>query len=95
MPSHPPPPARSGRADHIATTCLTSGDNFKKPDATADLLGRADVRASRIETGDRAAARTGNHRNGGSPKRVRTEVGPVELAILRDRNGSFEPKIEP
>jgi transposase-like protein len=47
------------------------------------------------EKGDRAAARTRNHRNGGSPKIVRTAVGPVELAIPRDRNGSFEPKIVP
>jgi hypothetical protein len=26
---------------------------------------------------------------------VRTEVGPIELAIPRDCNGSFEPKIVP
>ena len=29
------------------------------------------------EKGDRTGARPGNHRNGSSPKRVRTEVGPV------------------
>jgi transposase-like protein len=47
------------------------------------------------EKGDRTAARSGNHRNGSSPKTVRTEVGPVTLAVPRDRNGSFEPQIVP
>lgn len=47
------------------------------------------------EKGDRAAARPGNHRNGSSPKTVRTEVGPVTLAVPRDRNGDFEPQIVP
>lgn len=45
--------------------------------------------------GDRGKPRLGNHRNGTSPKTVRTEVGPIELAIPRDREGSFEPKIVP
>jgi hypothetical protein len=38
------------------------------------------------EKGDRTGARPGNHRNGSSPKTVRTEVGPVTLAVPRDRN---------
>ena len=37
------------------------------------------------EKGDRGAPRSGNHRNGGSSRTVRTEVGPVELAVPRDR----------
>jgi putative transposase len=45
--------------------------------------------------GDRSKPRSGNHRNGKSPKTVRTEVGPVDLAVPHDRNGSFEPKIVP
>jgi putative transposase len=47
------------------------------------------------EKGQRLDARPGNHRNGRSPKTVRTEVGPVDLAVPRDRHGSFEPKIVP
>jgi putative transposase len=47
------------------------------------------------EKGDRTGSRSGNHRNGSSPKTVRTEVGPVTLAVPRDRNGSFEPQIVP
>ena len=36
---------------------------------------------------------TGNHRNGSTPKTVRTELGPVGVDTPRDRQGSFEPKL--
>ncbi len=36
-----------------------------------------------------------NSRNGYSKKTIKTELGPVELNIPRDRNGEFEPKIAP
>jgi putative transposase len=35
----------------------------------------------------------GNSRNGSRSKTVLTEVGPVEIDVPRDRDGSFEPKI--
>ncbi|GAA2940509.1 hypothetical protein GCM10010478_47770 [Streptomyces erythrogriseus] len=35
----------------------------------------------------------GNSRNGKRSKTVLTDVGPVEIVVLRDRDGSFEPKI--
>jgi putative transposase len=35
----------------------------------------------------------GNSRNGHRAKTVLTEVGPVEIDVPRDRDGSFEPKI--
>lgn len=38
---------------------------------------------------------SGNSRNGTSAKRVMTGAGAVELAIPRDRAGSFDPKIVP
>jgi putative transposase len=38
---------------------------------------------------------SGNSRNGYSAKTVLTEDGAVELAIPRDRNGTFEPQIVP
>jgi transposase-like protein len=34
-----------------------------------------------------------NSRNGRRGKSVLTEVGPVEIAVPRDRDGSFEPKL--
>lgn len=38
-------------------------------------------------------AGTGNTRNGTRAKTVVTEVGPVEIEVPRDREGSFEPQI--
>lgn len=35
----------------------------------------------------------GNSRNGTRPKTVLTEIGPVEIEVPRDREGSFEPVI--
>ncbi len=35
----------------------------------------------------------GNHRNGHTPKTLRTELGPVNVKTPRDRQGSFEPKL--
>jgi hypothetical protein len=35
----------------------------------------------------------GNSRNGHRAKTVLTEVGPVEIEVPRDRDGSFEPRI--
>jgi putative transposase len=36
---------------------------------------------------------TGNTRNGGTPKTLLTDHGPVGISTPRDRNGEFEPKI--
>ncbi len=36
-----------------------------------------------------------NYRNGKSSKRVRTDLGEIDLEIPRDRNGEFEPQIVP
>lgn len=47
------------------------------------------------ERGDAGGRGSGNNRNGTSAKTVLTEVGAVELAVPRDRNGTFEPKIVP
>ncbi len=42
---------------------------------------------------DPAGNNGGNSRNGTRAKTVLTDVGPVEIAVPRDRDGSFEPKI--
>ncbi len=47
------------------------------------------------EKGDPAGRGSGNSRNGHSGKTVLTEDGAVELAVPRDRNGSFESAIVP
>ncbi len=38
---------------------------------------------------------SGNSRNGAYPKTVRTDVGPVELRMPRDREGTFDPVTVP
>src|SRR5256885_5179760 len=45
------------------------------------------------DKGDPAGKNGGNSRNGVRGKTVLTEAGPVELAVPRDRDGSFEPQI--
>jgi transposase-like protein len=42
---------------------------------------------------DPAGKNGGNSRNGTRTKTVLTDVGPVEITVPRDREGSFEPKI--
>jgi putative transposase len=42
---------------------------------------------------DPAGRGSGNNRNGTKPKTVLTDIGAVDLAVPRDRNGSFEPLI--
>ena len=42
---------------------------------------------------DPAGRGSGNSRNGTRSKTVLTEIGPVEISVPRDRDGSFEPKI--
>jgi putative transposase len=34
-----------------------------------------------------------NVRNGSTPKRVQTDLGPIEIATPRDRQGAFEPQL--
>jgi putative transposase len=47
------------------------------------------------ERGDPAGRGSGNSRNGASAKTVASEVGDIDLAVPRDRTGSFEPRLVP
>jgi putative transposase len=47
------------------------------------------------ERGDPAAALFANSRNGTTPKTLASQVGPIELAVPRDRDGSFTPRLVP
>lgn len=44
---------------------------------------------------DPAGRGSGNSRNGAYPKRVLTDIGPVDLSMPRDRDASFEPVTVP
>lgn len=46
------------------------------------------------EKHDPAGAGSCNSRNGARSKTVLTDVGPAEITVPRDRDGSFEPQIE-
>ena len=45
--------------------------------------------------GDREAKTTTNSRNGSYPKTLATEAGEIEVAVPRDRAGSFTPRLVP
>ncbi|MDQ0716788.1 transposase-like protein [Streptomyces luteogriseus] len=45
------------------------------------------------EPGERAEGSRENYRNGQRSKTVITESGPVEIAVPRERAGSFEPQL--
>src|SRR6201981_3052423 len=45
------------------------------------------------EKGDPAGRGSGNSRNGTSPKTILTEDGEIDIAVPRDRVGSFEPQL--
>jgi transposase-like protein len=47
------------------------------------------------EPHDPAGHHSGNSRNGSRTKTVLTDIGPIELDVPRDRNGTFEPVIVP
>lgn len=47
------------------------------------------------EAHDPAGRGSGNSRNGRTTKKVHTDVGQVEIAVPRDRNGTFDPKVVP
>ena len=47
------------------------------------------------QPGGSKPAETTNHRNGSSGKTVLTDDGPLDLAMPRDREGTFEPQLIP
>ena len=47
------------------------------------------------ERGDQSKKDTENRRNGKTTKTLRTEQGPLEIEIRRNRAGNFEPEIVP
>ena len=73
------------------------GDGGLLPELTKRLLERAmDEELTDYlgyERGDPAGRGSGNSRNGTTPKRVLTTVGPVDLDVPRDRNSTFAPVI--
>lgn len=80
---------------------IKSTDDLKV--ALADLVGdtvetmmqaelEADLGYAKNDSENKA---TDNSRNGSSPKTLRSEYGPIDIDVPRDRKSEFEPKIVP
>jgi transposase-like protein len=54
-------------------------------------LGEELTRHLGYDKHDPAGRGSGNSRNGGTPKRLSTEIGGIDLDAPRDRNGTFNP----
>ena len=89
-------------ADQLLGKAQAEGSELFGPDGLLSQLTKAVLERALAEemTGhlgyekhDPAGRGSGNSRNGTTPKTLLTDVGAVDLAVPRDRNGSFEPRI--
>jgi transposase-like protein len=79
-------------------------DDFYGPEGLIKQLSKALIeRAMQAELGEELGyeksksgeKETENRRNGTSKKTLRTDQGPMEIEVPRDRKGDFEPQIVP
>src|ERR1700739_3949565 len=70
-------------------------DQLKKALAERALGAELDHHLSQEAAEPGPAGRPRNHRNGSSPKTVHTDTSSLDLAIPRDRAGTFEPQLVP
>ena len=92
---------KEGRISDALLDQLLAGEDAAEAFRNGDLL--AEMRKALAERVldaemahhlEQAAEReSGNHRNGHNRKRVTTGSGAMELAVPRDRQGSFEPRL--
>jgi transposase-like protein len=101
------PPARrplvdDELADQLLGKAAAEGVELLGPDGLLSQVTKAVLERALTEemTGhlgyekhDPAGRGSGNSRNGTTGKTVLTDIGAVELAVPRDRDGSFEPRI--
>jgi putative transposase len=89
-------------ADQLLGKAAAEGAGLLGPDGLLSQVTKAVLERALAEemTGhlgydkhDPAGRGSGNSRNGSTGKTVLTDVGAVDLAVPRDRNGSFEPQI--
>ena len=87
-------------ADQLLGRAQEQGAELLGPDGLLSQVTRAVLERALAEemTGhlgyekhDPAGRGSGNSRNGSTAKTVLTDVGAVDLAVPRDRNGTFEP----
>jgi hypothetical protein len=87
-------------ADQLLGKAQAEGVELLGPDGLLSQVTKAVLERALAEemTGhlgydkhDPAGRGSGNSRNGSTPKTVLTDIGAVDLAVPRDRNGSFCP----
>jgi putative transposase len=97
-----PPLVDEELADQLLGKAQAEGVELLGPDGLLSQVTKAVLERALAEemTGhlgyekhDPAGRGSGNSRNGSTPKTLLTDVGAVDLAVPRDRAGSFEPKI--
>src|SRR5947209_10535631 len=89
-------------ADQLLGKAAAEGVELLGPDGLLSRVTKAVLERALTEemTGhlgydkhDPAGRGSGNNRNGTTGKTVLTDVGAVDLAVPRDRNGTFQPQI--
>jgi len=89
--------------DELLKDC-NSPDEFYGPDGLVKQLSKALIeRMMQAELTDQLGyeksksgeKQTENRRNGKTSKTLRTDQGPMEIEVPRDRNGEYEPKVVP
>jgi putative transposase len=89
-------------ADQLLGKAQAEGVELLGPDGLLSQVTKAVLERALAEemTGhlgydkhDPAGRGSGNNRNGTTGKTVLTDIGAVDLAVPRDRNGTFEPQI--
>lgn len=89
-------------ADELLGRAAAEGAELLGPDGLLSQVTKAVLERALAEemTGhlgyekhDPVGRGSGNNRNGTTPKTVLTDIGAVDLAVPRDREGSFEPQI--
>jgi Transposase, Mutator family len=97
-----PPVVDQELADQLLARAQAEGIELLGPDGllsqvTKAVLERALAEEMTEHLGyekhDPAGRGSGNSRNGTTGKTLLTDIGRVELAVPRDRNGSFAPRI--
>ena len=77
-------------------------DDFYGPEGLIKQLSKALIERAMqaelteqigYEKNDAGEKATANRRNGKSSKKLRTDQGPMEIEVPRDRDGEFEPQI--
>lgn len=87
--------------DELIKDCKTSDDIFGENGLVKQFVKSLTERALQAELTthlgydkhDVKGNNSGNSRNGVSPKVIKGEFGQAEIAVPRDRSGTFEPQL--